>query len=92
MGTGATGNQWAVFDNGVGLTRRWNINTVATNVYQGVNAAYMDRENIGQGNTSEDYLATPLVTVPANGELRFWTRSTIATVSTTCLLYTSRCV
>ena len=83
LGTGATGNQWAVFDNGVGLTRRWNINTVATNVYQGVNAAYMDRENIGQGNTSEDYLATPLVTVPANGQLRFWTRSTIATVSNT---------
>jgi gliding motility-associated-like protein len=78
LGTGATGNQWAIFDNGVGLTRRWNINTVATNVYQGVNAAFMDRENIGINNTSEDYLATPLVTVPPNGQLRFWTRSTIS--------------
>ncbi|WP_298303368.1 fibronectin type III domain-containing protein [Flavobacterium sp.] len=78
LGTGATGNQWAVFDNGVGLTRRWGINSVLANVYQGVNSAYMDRENIGINNTSEDYLATPLVTVPANGQLRFWTRSTIS--------------
>ncbi|WP_298397370.1 fibronectin type III domain-containing protein [Flavobacterium sp.] len=78
LGTGATTNQWAVFDNGVGLTRRWGINSVVANVYQGTNSAYMDRENIGVGNTSEDYLATPLVTVPSNGQLRFWTRSTIS--------------
>jgi len=78
LGTGATGNQWAVFDNGVGLTRRWNITAVAANVYAGTNSAFMDRENIGIGNTSEDYLATPLLTVPANGQLRFWTRSTIS--------------
>jgi gliding motility-associated-like protein len=78
LGTGATGNQWAVFDNGVGLSKRWTINTVAANVYQGVNAAFMDRENININNTSEDYLATPLVTVPTNGQLRFWTRSTIS--------------
>ncbi|MEC4003596.1 choice-of-anchor J domain-containing protein, partial [Flavobacterium sp. SUN052] len=77
LGTGATGNQWAIFDNGVGLTRRWNITTVAANVYAGTNSAFMDRENIGINNTSEDYLATPLVTVPTNGQLRFWTRSTI---------------
>ena len=76
LGTGATGNQWAVFDNGIGLTRRWNITSVAANIYSGVNSAYMDRENIGAGNSSEDYLATPLVTIPANGQLRFWTRST----------------
>ena len=72
-----TGN-WAVFDNGVGTGNSWNINsTVATPpiVYAGLNSAFMNRENIGAGNTSEDYLATPLVTVPANGQLRFWTRS-----------------
>jgi gliding motility-associated-like protein len=77
LGTGATGNQWAVFDNGVGLTRRWNITTVTTNIYAGVNSAYMDRENLGAGFSSEDYLATPLVTIPTNGQLRFWTRSTV---------------
>ena len=77
LGTGVTGNQWAVFDNGVGLTKRWSFNSTAANVYAGSNAAFMDRENIGIGNTSEDYLATPLVTIPANGQLRFWTRSTL---------------
>ncbi|RXR23435.1 fibronectin type III domain-containing protein [Flavobacterium stagni] len=77
LGTGATGNQWAVFDNGVGTARRWTITTSAANVYAGTNSAFMNNENIGQGNTSEDYLATPKVTVPTNGELHFWTRSTL---------------
>lgn len=78
LGTGATGNQWAVFDNGVGLGQRWGINnSVATPpiVYAGTNAAYINRENIGLGNTSEDYLATPLITVPTNGQVRFFART-----------------
>ncbi|MBF6641280.1 choice-of-anchor J domain-containing protein [Flavobacterium sp. J49] len=76
----STGN-WAVFDNGVGLNQRWGINsTVVTPptpplVYQGANSAYVNRENIGQGNTSEDYLSTPLVNIPTNGQLRFYTRT-----------------
>ncbi|POS01828.1 gliding motility-associated-like protein [Flavobacterium croceum DSM 17960] len=65
-----TGN-WAVFDNGVGLAKRWTVNATP---YAGTQAAFIDRENIGQNNTSEDFLATPLVTVPTNGQLRFWTR------------------
>ena len=71
-----TGN-WAVFDNGVGTNVRWDINsTVATPpiVFQGANAAYANRENIGAGNTSEDYLATPDVVIPSNGVLHFYTR------------------
>jgi gliding motility-associated-like protein len=72
-----TGN-WAVFDNGIGLVQRWGINSTVTTppiVYQGANAAYVSRENIGQNNTSEDFLATPLVTIPTNGQLHFYTRS-----------------
>ncbi len=72
-----TGN-WAVFDNGVGLAQRWNINNGVQSpplVYAGTNAAYMNRENIGIGNTSEDYLATPLITIPTNGQLRFFART-----------------
>jgi hypothetical protein len=74
-----TGN-WAVFDNGVGTAQRWGINSSVVTpptpviVYQGANSAYVNRENIGQGNTSEDFLATPLVNIPANGQLRFFTR------------------
>ena len=68
---------WAVFDNGVGTNVRWDINnTIAIPpiVHNGVNAAYANRENIGAGNTSEEYLATPPVLIPANGVLHFYTR------------------
>ena len=71
-----TGN-WAVFDNGVGTNVRWEINNAVTTpptIYQGVNAAYINRENIGANNTSEEYLATPPIQIPANGVLHFYTR------------------
>ncbi|MGL2965582.1 choice-of-anchor J domain-containing protein [Flavobacterium sp. XGLA_31] len=78
LGTG----DWAVFDNdaasGISTAQRWGImSTVATPplVYQGTNSAYINRENIGQGNTSEDYLATPMVHIPTNGQLHFYTRT-----------------
>ena len=77
LGTGATGNQWAVFDNGVPAPAagqvRWN--RVITNFYAGAQAAYINRKQIGINNTSADYLATPLVTVPSNGQLLFYTRT-----------------
>ncbi|MGL2962458.1 fibronectin type III domain-containing protein [Flavobacterium sp. RSB2_4_14] len=69
---------WAVFDNAVGTAQRWGNAPVATpsNAYQGDNAAYINRENLGtEGLISQDYLATPLVTIPANGQLRFFARS-----------------
>ena len=72
-----TGN-WAVFDNGVGLGQSWGINNGTATpplVNSGINAAYINRENIGIGNTSEDYLVTPLITVPNNGQLRFFSRT-----------------
>ncbi|CCB68562.1 Protein of unknown function precursor; putative adhesin [Flavobacterium branchiophilum FL-15] len=78
LGTGS----WAVFDNGVGTAERWNINSSVSTppfVYAGTNSAYMTRENIGAGNTSEDYLATPAVTIPSNGQLKFFTRSFTST-------------
>jgi gliding motility-associated-like protein len=63
---------WAVFDIGVGGTTDWSTNT---NSCQGVFAAYMNRQNIGAGVSSAEYLSTPSVPVPANGELRFFSRS-----------------
>ena len=67
LGTG----DWAVFDTS-GSPVRWEINTAFP--YQGVNAAYVNRENIGAGNTTEEYLATPPVQIPTNGVLHFYTR------------------
>lgn len=77
LGTGVPGNQWAVFDNGVG-TGRWTINTtVATPpiVCQGNNIAYMNRVQAGANGTTQNYLATPKITVPTNGQLRFVSRT-----------------
>ena len=83
LGTGVTGNQWAVFDNGVpapsATQKRWTYTAVATNVYAGTQAAFMNRkQNGGAGITSDDYLATPLVTIPSNGQLTFYTKEGFA--------------
>ncbi|WP_415580454.1 fibronectin type III domain-containing protein, partial [Flavobacterium longum] len=78
-GLGSNG-QWAIFDNGVGPNQSWTINTAVTTpptVCDGVQSAYINRENIGALNTSQDFLATPLITIPANGQLRFLTRTTL---------------
>lgn len=64
---------WAVFDNNVGGTHKWGINSLLSN--SGTNAAYVTRENIGFTITDEDYLATPMITVPSNGKLQFYSRS-----------------
>jgi len=76
LGTGVTGNQWAVFDNGVSGSpqRRWD--QAPSNFHSGSHAAFINRkQNGGAGITSEDYLVTPKVTVPLNGQLTFWTRT-----------------
>jgi gliding motility-associated-like protein len=75
LGTSVPGNTWQVFDNNVGLNQRWDVINGAGNFYAGANATFIDRENINAGNTSEDYLATPLITIPVNGQLKFWTRT-----------------
>ena len=63
---------WAVFDTNVGGINRWTINP---NSYAGANCAYANRENVGIGITTEEYLVTPLVTVPNNGKLSFFSRT-----------------
>ncbi|MBN8565447.1 MAG: fibronectin type III domain-containing protein, partial [Flavobacteriales bacterium] len=71
---------WAVFNNGIG-GNTWTATSAVTTpptVCEGTTSAFMNaRQNIGAGNTSQNYLVTPLITVPANGQLIFSTRSTI---------------
>ncbi|CAN1554676.1 Gliding motility-associated, C-terminal domain [Flavobacteriaceae bacterium] len=63
---------WVVFQNTFG-NRLWGASTVA---HTGTGAAQMNcRQGIGDTNTSKDFLVTPLVTIPANGQLRFWTKT-----------------
>jgi gliding motility-associated-like protein len=72
----APGN-WITMDNGVGTAISWAETTDPTRVYAGLKAAIMDRENVGAGNTSIDWLVTPQLTVTANNQLRFFTRQTL---------------
>ena len=58
---------WLVTDNGVGTASNWEIYSNASVQVSGTKSAYIDRETIGIGNTSEDWLISPMVTIPANG-------------------------
>lgn len=60
----------------VGTSQSWGINAFAGGLqYQGANCASVSREDIGEGNTSEDYLITPAVNISSiNAELHFYTR------------------
>jgi Secretion system C-terminal sorting domain/Fibronectin type III domain len=68
---------WAVFDNGVNAAPAINWSTNSGFPCLNTNAAYMNCSNIGQGNTAEDYLATPAITVPLNGFLSFSGKSLV---------------
>ena len=66
-------NQWAISVETIG-TSQW---TTSPNGYQGSNgAAFLNptSDNIGNGNTSRYYLISPLIEVPTNGQLRFYTK------------------
>jgi hypothetical protein len=69
---------WLVTDNGVGTTTSWTIQNNAAVVINGTKSAYLNRQEIGQGNTSEDWLISPSTLIPANGQLRFFTKQTLA--------------
>jgi gliding motility-associated-like protein len=76
---------WAVFDNGINAVSAVNWSTLPTPTatpvpFTGIKSAYMNRAgNIGAGLISEDYLTTPALNVPVNGEIKFYTRSLLST-------------
>lgn len=73
--TGTNGNQWGILDNGVGTTSSWGLITQSGFANSGLKAAYCATENIGAGNTSQDYLTTPIFTVPNGGAIKFFVRT-----------------
>lgn len=56
-----------------GSTLLWG---TSTDGYMSNGSAFIDprTDNIGAGNTAKYYLISPLVTIPANGEVRFFTK------------------
>lgn len=68
---------WAVFNNGLG-TNTWTTVIDSSYVCEGSMSAMMNaRQNIGDGNTSQNWMVTPLITIPANGQLKFLARSNL---------------
>lgn len=69
-------SSWTLFGNGVGSST-WGI---SPDGYLGSDAAFVNpsSENIGQGNIAQYFLVTPTVSVPANGEIRFYTKRATA--------------
>lgn len=63
---------WTIFNNNVG-TLPW---AISNDGYLGSDAAFIDpsAENVGANNTAQYFLVTPLVPVPENGEIRFYTK------------------
>lgn len=69
---------WLVTDNGVGTSMSWEITDNPSAVINGTKSAYINRQQIGSGNTSEDWLVTPSTAIPTNGQLKFATRQLLA--------------
>lgn len=63
---------WTKFNNSIGILE-WNI---SNDGYLGSDAAMINpsAENIGVNNTAQYFLVAPIVTVPENGEIRFYTK------------------
>ena len=68
---------WIRFDNGIGTAQQWDETTTTALVFAGTKAAFLNRENVVSG-LAEDWLVTSQVLVPANGQLRFYTKLTQA--------------
>ncbi|WP_339888869.1 choice-of-anchor L domain-containing protein, partial [uncultured Flavobacterium sp.] len=71
-----TSGNWKVFDNGIGTAQSWGV-IPAPNSCNG-RSAYVSRENVTDGTFAEDWLVTPQVTIPTNGQLHFSTKQTLA--------------
>ena len=68
---------WIISDNGVGMSS-WKSNSgTAIGAFEGEKSAFSNPENIGAGNTSEDWLISPLITVQQNKTLTFYSKQTI---------------
>lgn len=78
--TGSLPAGWQAFNNGqnTGAISLWL--TSATNPASAPNCVVSTRYNIAEGSTSQDWLATPLFEVPANGQLQFNARKNSSAV------------
>lgn len=67
---------WIVSDNGVGISS-WKSN-IGTNIgaFEGQKSAFVNPENIGLGNTAQDWLISPPIAVQPHNILSFYSKQT----------------
>lgn len=72
---------WTIYDNGVGVLQSWtriNPGDAFLPPYEGDYAAFIDREDVPEGNIAQEWLVTPSVTVAGeNPALHFYSRLTL---------------
>ncbi|TDP58690.1 T9SS-dependent choice-of-anchor J family protein [Flavobacterium dankookense] len=69
---------WTVFNTPTDNPQRWSITTINESpdyVYGGENAAFCNRSNFAANEIIENYLVTPVITVPNDPILSFYTRT-----------------
>ncbi|WP_445455436.1 lectin-like domain-containing protein [Flavobacterium sp. HNIBRBA15423] len=74
---GLTSGTWAIVDNMIGTAQSWELAPTGQ-AYAGTRAAYLNRENVPDGSLAQDWLITPAVIIPSDGQLRFFTKLTQA--------------
>jgi gliding motility-associated-like protein len=66
---------WTTFETGTGTVQSWSETNLAVFTYGGVGkSAMINKENVSTGQAI-DWMVTSAVTVPANGQLRFYTKT-----------------
>ena len=73
--TGPVG--WGVYQNTFGTTEKWRqSNPISGNepAHSGTYAAFVNNQNVPNGNFAQDWLVTPSFTMPDTPQLRFWSR------------------
>ncbi|WP_396150582.1 choice-of-anchor J domain-containing protein [Flavobacterium sp.] len=66
---------WITFETGTGTVQSWSETNLAVFTYGGVGkSAVINKENVATGQAI-DWMVTSAVTVPANGQLRFYTKT-----------------
>jgi gliding motility-associated-like protein len=76
-GTGPGGPAgWAIANVAPGPISYWvqANGTAQQPAHTGLHAAFLNGENVTNGTVTNDWLISPLITVPANGQLRFWSK------------------
>jgi gliding motility-associated-like protein len=71
----AVPSNWVTFQSGSGSESWFTDNGIFSSPHSGLNNAVILGEQLPVGSTAKNYIASPIVTIPTNGQLRFWVKT-----------------